>query len=137
MRQQKIGYVRAGDQEEKSYGSQQDEQGGTRFAGHRDFEGDYGCVLHQILALLAGGVVNAACDRADLGIGLLDGDSVAEAGNPVVVVRGAAGSFAVAVGGDPDRGFFRELKTVGEDADHGINRVIDFQAQFREVQGRA
>ena len=56
--------------------------------------------------------MNAARDCADVGVGLLDGDSVAETGDSIVVMRRAAGIFTVAICRYPDGRILRKQCTI-------------------------
>ena len=98
---------------------------------HEILQRDHGCVFQQVVVLIAGGIMNSAGDRADLGVGLLHSDSVAEAGDSLEIVRRAAGILSVEIGGRPDGGVVREAEVARENSDHRVNDVIDLQVQLR------
>ena len=56
--------------------------------------------------------MNAARDRADFCLGLLDRDTVLKASDCVVVVRGPAGVFAIQIGGQPQGGVLWKAEAV-------------------------
>ncbi len=93
--QQQVGDIGARHQEEESYRAEENEQRRANFAGEGVLQRDYGRVLEKIVALLAGSFVNTARKRADIAIGLLSSHEVAQAPNGKIVMRGAAGVFAI------------------------------------------
>lgn len=87
--------------------------------------------------MLAGAIVNTTRDRADVSVRLLDRHIVSEAPDCTVVMRGPARIFAVKIGWHPQARVWRELKPVREHANHGEDRVINFQARPRKVLRRS
>ena len=101
LREQQVGDIGAGNQEKKSHRSEQNEQRRASFAGDRVLQRDDHPIFEEIVVLLARGIVNAARNRADVRVRLLDRHAVAEAPDCNVVVRSPAGIFAVEIGRQP------------------------------------
>ena len=81
--------------------------------------------------------MNAARDRANVLVRQIDGHSIAEAPDCIVVVRRPAWIFAVQIGRQPQIHVCWKTKSVREHADNGVHRAINLQMQLREVQRRS
>ncbi len=119
LRQQQVRDVRARDQQQKTDRAEQDQQRSASLPGDRFLQRHDNSVFKEIVALLAGSLVNALRERADVSIGLLDAYAVAQPSDRVIVVGSPAGIFAFQIGGQPQIGVRRKTKFGRQHADHG------------------
>ena len=137
MREQKVGDIRAGYEQQKSHSAEKDQERGPRIVRDGFMQRHDGCVFQQVVSLFIGRVVDAARDRADLGIRLLRSYAVSQPPDAAVIVGSAAGILALSVGGSPHARFRWELEGFGKNADERVDGVIDFQVRSGEIRRRS
>ncbi len=87
--------------------------------------------------MLARGIVNAARDRADVSIRLLDSHTITKPPEGEVVMRRPAWIFAVQISRQPQIHVRRKTKCGREHAYNGENRAINLQVRLGEVRRRS